>query len=69
MTENVTTAQYRVKTDEGIQVTIEQNNLDRRVLQAYKSPQNSLMIADPKIRPLLVLGNTCQTEIGLFAKN
>lgn len=70
MVEDVTRVDCRVKTDEGVQVTIDKRNDDKKVLQPHENMQNAILLnADPKIRPLLVLGNTCQADYALFGKN
>lgn len=39
------------------------------MLQASDAGINSLAVMDSKVRPLLVLGNTCQTEYIIFGRN
>jgi hypothetical protein len=61
----------KVMKEFGLQVTVERvpTESEKRVLEVAEGAGNTLAAMDVKMRPLLVLGSTVQTDYTLYGRN
>lgn len=65
------TGEGKVMREFGLQVAVEKvpTESEKRVLEVAEGAGNMLEAMDVKMRPLLVLGNTVQTDYTLYGRN